>query len=65
MRKKRTHEPITTRCLMCNTYAGCSKHHLYKCVGCKLVYSWAFGASDDMPDHCDDCWAKAHAKEVA
>lgn len=52
--------PINTTCLMCNTYTGCSKHHRYKCKGCKNVYSWAFGCDDDMPDRCDNCWAAAH-----
>lgn len=32
----------------------------YTCRGCKRRAPWCFGASDDMPDHCDDCWAAVH-----
>ncbi len=34
---------------------------VYTCVGCQQVTPWENGASDDMPDHCDECWGKAHA----
>lgn len=32
----------------------------YVCRGCKRRVPACFGASDDMPNHCDDCWAAAH-----
>jgi hypothetical protein len=47
-------------CRLCNTFRGCGRHQMYKCKGCERVLPWSFGASDDMPDHCDDCWAKEH-----
>lgn len=37
---------------------------VYRCPGCWRIRPWCFGAADDMPDHCDDCWAKAHATEM-
>lgn len=33
---------------------------IYQCAGCRRWVGWCFGAADDMPDHCDDCWSKAH-----
>lgn len=33
----------------------------YKCPGCKRRVPWCFGAADDLPELCDDCWRKAHA----
>jgi len=35
----------------------------YLCASCRLLMPWCFGASDDMPDVCDDCWALARAME--
>lgn len=35
----------------------------YVCAGCKRRVPNDFGAADDMPDHCDDCWAAAHGVE--
>lgn len=29
----------------------------YTCEGCDRSVPWCFGASDNMPMHCDDCWA--------
>jgi len=43
----------TRECVKCATYV---------CRGCKRRVPWCFGAADDMPDHCDDCWAKAHRR---
>lgn len=34
----------------------------YVCVGCRRRVPNDFGAADNMPDHCDDCWYKAHQK---
>ncbi len=37
----------------------------FVCRGCgRFVCGWCEGGSDDMPDHCDKCWAKAHPKGV-
>ena len=30
---------------------------IYLCPGCQRLCGWCFGCGDDMPDHCDDCWA--------
>jgi hypothetical protein len=35
----------------------------YFCAGCFQVVGWCNGAGDDMPDHCDDCWAAFHRCE--
>lgn len=36
----------------------------YVCAGCDRAVLWCFGASDDMPLHCDDCWALNHAQPI-
>lgn len=36
----------------------------YQCRGCKRHVPWSFGCDDDMPHHCDDCWADAHEEIV-
>jgi hypothetical protein len=41
---------------------GCEMCRVFRCAGCKRWRSWGLGAADDMPGHCDDCWAKAHGK---
>lgn len=33
----------------------------FKCAGCGKDKPWSQGASDDMPEHCDECWSAAHA----
>jgi len=33
---------------------------LYRCATCRRLVPWCFGAADDRPDECDDCWAAAH-----
>lgn len=35
----------------------------YVCAGCSRRVPNEFGADDDMPDHCDDCWLEAHPEE--
>ncbi len=32
----------------------------YVCVTCRREVPWCDGKDDDMPDSCDDCWARAH-----
>jgi hypothetical protein len=49
----------------CNGDAGCERCRRYKCAGCQRWRPWSDGAADDMPDHCDACWAKAHTETVA
>lgn len=29
----------------------------YRCKGCRRTCCWCFGADDEMPEYCDDCWA--------
>jgi hypothetical protein len=29
---------------------------VYQCPCCLRFVPWCFGAGDDMPDLCDDCW---------
>lgn len=39
---------------------------LFKCRGCKrdVPADTTNGCDDDMPNHCDDCWGKAHPELV-
>jgi hypothetical protein len=32
----------------------------YRCLKCRRYVPWCFGAADDKPELCDDCWAEAH-----
>lgn len=36
------------------------EHRTYRCAWCRRDVPWCMGASDDMPDVCDDCWCAAH-----
>lgn len=36
---------------------------VYHCKGCDRWVPWCYGGADDLPDHCDDCWAEAHEKD--
>ena len=33
---------------------------VFTCIECFRLVSWDYGAGDDMPFHCDDCWCKHH-----
>lgn len=33
---------------------------VYRCSGCDRWRPWCDGCGDDMPEHCDRCWAEAH-----
>jgi hypothetical protein len=39
---------------------GCEPGETFKCSECSRLMPWCRGASDDMPDACDECWAKNH-----
>ncbi len=39
---------------------GCEACERYTCAGCKRRRPWDDGAGDDMPGHCDACWARKH-----
>jgi hypothetical protein len=46
---------------------GCTSsvcNGVYTCERCRKLFGWCYGASDDLPDYCDDCWA-ACSKEKA
>jgi len=34
----------------------------YTCPGCLRFVPWCFGAADDAPELCDDCWGAKHAE---
>lgn len=39
---------------------------VYLCPGCRRFFPWCQGAaSEDNPEFCDDCWAKARGTEGA
>lgn len=40
--------------------ADLDRRKLFRCNGCSRLVPWSQGCSDDMPDHCDDCWALHH-----
>lgn len=43
----------------------CGKdNRTYVCEVCRREVPWCFGAADDMPDACDDCWYAAHMNSV-
>ena len=50
------------KCMCGGTICGVRKGkpllRTYKCKGCKRQVPWCFGADDDLPHHCDDCWNK-------
>lgn len=35
----------------------------YTCAGCKRRVPWCYGADDDYPELCDDCWLQARAAD--
>jgi hypothetical protein len=37
----------------------------YVCEGCEQVTPYESGGADDMPEHCDVCWADAHKDLVS
>jgi hypothetical protein len=39
---------------------GCGPGKVFVCVGCGLRAGYCRGATDDMPEHCDECWNDAH-----
>ena len=51
---------------VCNGCGVCGRDEpkTYVCAWCRRKVPWCFGAFDDMPDVCDDCWAEAHARDV-
>lgn len=35
----------------------CCVHETFRCNRCEKTHSWDFGAADEAPGLCDDCWA--------
>lgn|SRR5574343_1411914 len=38
----------------------CTDESTFVCEGCNKVTAECFGAADDLPNHCDDCWNALH-----
>lgn len=36
----------------------------YVCKGCDRSVLWCFGGDDNLPFHCDDCWALDDASPI-
>lgn len=36
----------------------------WTCLGCERSFCDREGCADDMPDHCDQCWAKAQGVDI-
>ncbi len=56
---------LALRCLcrgsICQTAVGVAVIRLFRCAGCQALVPWCRAQDDDMPSHCDDCWAKTPA----
>lgn len=35
----------------------CCVHQTFRCNRCQQIHPWEFGAADDAPGLCDDCWS--------
>jgi len=35
----------------------------FTCIGCGRLVRRENGCADDLPNHCDDCWCKAHGAD--
>lgn len=35
----------------------CCVHETFRCNRCEKIHPWDFGAADEAPGLCDDCWA--------
>lgn len=49
----------TCRGSVCQDKHGNPATRWYRCARCQRRVPWCFGAADDMPELCDDCWAAA------
>lgn len=55
---------MTTPSCTCGPFGVCQPPEaVYVCAWCRRAVPWCFGAGDDMPEVCDDCWSEAHAEE--
>jgi len=54
--------PCTCEGAICGTAGDKVLIRRYKCSGCKRKVPWCFGAADDAPNLCDDCWGELHRK---
>ena len=43
---------------------GTARKVRYKCRGCRRWVPWCFGAADNLPHHCDDCWTPPQCWQV-
>lgn len=46
-------------------HCGCEPGHIFECSTCGYLRPWCRGASDGMPDSCDDCWVLAQRMQDA
>ena len=37
----------------------------YKCRHCHKLFGWCYGAADELPDYCDDCWAECITEKTS
>lgn len=57
--------PCTCDGAICGTNAhGINLRRNYCCASCQRWVPWCYGSADDMPEHCDGCWAAAHTELV-
>lgn len=42
--------------LLASEHTCIVKGRTFICEGCKREVPWDFGAADEYPNHCDDCW---------
>ena len=42
---------------ICKLPEDCERCRRFVCNACECVVKWGFGAADDAPGLCDDCWA--------
>lgn len=48
---------LTCKLGLCDECPHCTT---YVCWSCMRRVPWDFGAADEMPDVCDDCYCEAH-----
>lgn len=51
-------------CSHCEERIESAYAETYECVGCHKEVPWSNGGANDMPEHCDDCWAAAHRESA-
>lgn len=52
-----------SRCRKHRRGEECEFCQTFVCAACKRRVGWDFGANDEFPGYCDDCWVASQAKE--